>query len=138
MVVEVDPEGAAAEASLRAGDILLGSFDALNEALDSGRDVLRLQFSRGDREQGAGGVRTAGSEGGSGVIRLMIVAPSAVIRAGLEALAVSGLEVEVVGSLADFSAVETLRPDVVLAASADGRDFPAGGRTPAGVRAAGR
>jgi hypothetical protein len=27
---------------------LLGTFDALNQALDSGSDVLRLQFLRGD------------------------------------------------------------------------------------------
>ncbi len=49
LILEVDPDGAAAAASLRAGDILLGSFDTLSEALDSGRDVLRLQFFRGDR-----------------------------------------------------------------------------------------
>jgi serine protease Do len=51
LILEVDPEGAAAAASLRAGDILLGSFDTLSEALDSGRDVLRLQFFRGDRSR---------------------------------------------------------------------------------------
>jgi DNA-binding NarL/FixJ family response regulator len=63
------------------------------------------------------------------VIRLMIAAPSAVMRAGLEALAVSGLDAELVGSFPDLSAVESLRPDVVLSAvpwdeispSADGR-----------------
>jgi len=46
LLLEVEPNGAAAAASLRTGDILLGSFDDLNEALDSGRDVLRLQFVR--------------------------------------------------------------------------------------------
>jgi serine protease Do len=51
LILEVDPEGAAAAASLRPGDILLGSFDSLSEALDSGRDVLRLQFFRGDRNR---------------------------------------------------------------------------------------
>lgn len=50
------------------------------------------------------------------MIRLLIAAPSAVMRAGLEALAVSSLDVELVGSFADLSAVETLRPDVVLSA----------------------
>lgn len=46
----------------------------------------------------------------------MIAAPSAVMRAGLEALAASSLDAEVVGSFADLSAVESLRPDVVLSA----------------------
>jgi serine protease Do len=46
LLLEVEPGGAAATASLRAGDTLLGSFDDLNEALDSGREVLRLQFVR--------------------------------------------------------------------------------------------
>ncbi|HEV3202101.1 MAG TPA: trypsin-like peptidase domain-containing protein [Bryobacteraceae bacterium] len=48
-ILDLDPNGAAATASLRAGDILVGSFDSLSEALDSGRDVVRLQFFRGDR-----------------------------------------------------------------------------------------
>jgi DNA-binding NarL/FixJ family response regulator len=63
------------------------------------------------------------------VIRLLIAAPSAALRAGLEALAASGLDAELVGSFPDLSAVESLHPDVVLAAvpwdeippSADGR-----------------
>ncbi len=46
-VLEVDAEGAAAVASLRPGDVLLGSFEQLNEALDSGRETVRLQFLRG-------------------------------------------------------------------------------------------
>jgi serine protease Do len=46
LLLEVEPAGAAAAASLRAGDILLGSFDDLNEALDSGSEVLHLQFVR--------------------------------------------------------------------------------------------
>lgn len=50
------------------------------------------------------------------MIRLLIAAPSAVQRAGLEALAVSGLNAELMGSFADLSAVESLRPDVVLSA----------------------
>jgi NarL family two-component system response regulator YdfI len=63
------------------------------------------------------------------VIRLLIAAPSAALRAGLEALVVSGLDAELVGSFPDLSAVESLHPDVVLSAvpldeispSADGR-----------------
>lgn len=46
LLLEVQPDGAASAASLRAGDVLLGSYDDLNEALDSGREVLRLQFVR--------------------------------------------------------------------------------------------
>jgi serine protease Do len=47
LLLEVDPQGAAAAASMRPGDILLISFDALEDALEDGRDVLRLQFLRG-------------------------------------------------------------------------------------------
>jgi DNA-binding NarL/FixJ family response regulator len=50
------------------------------------------------------------------MIRLLIAASSAVVRAGLETLAASAASVEVVGSFADLSAAEVLRPDVVLAA----------------------
>jgi serine protease Do len=46
-VLEVDPKGAAAAASIREGDLILGSFDDLSDALDSGREVLTLQFLRG-------------------------------------------------------------------------------------------
>jgi len=48
LVLEVDKDGAAAAASVRAGDVLLTSFDDLSDALDSGGGVLRLQFVRGD------------------------------------------------------------------------------------------
>jgi serine protease Do len=47
-LLEVEPGGAADQASLRAGDILLTRFEDLNEALDSGREVLRFHFLRGD------------------------------------------------------------------------------------------
>jgi len=57
LLLEVDPNGAAASASLRAGDILLSSFDDLNDALDSGREVLRLQFVRGWPESGRARIR---------------------------------------------------------------------------------
>jgi two-component system, NarL family, response regulator YdfI len=58
------------------------------------------------------------------VIRLAIAASSAVVRAGLEALARSDPEIELVGSFSDLAALdgsregdmETLRPDVILAA----------------------
>ncbi|HUI55175.1 MAG TPA: trypsin-like peptidase domain-containing protein [Bryobacteraceae bacterium] len=46
LLLEVDPDGAAAAASLRPGDVLLGTFDDLSDGLDSGREVLRLQFLR--------------------------------------------------------------------------------------------
>ena len=48
---EIDPAGAAAAASLRAGDVLLGSFDDLNDALDSGSEAVRLRFLRDGRAQ---------------------------------------------------------------------------------------
>jgi serine protease Do len=51
LLLEVDPEGAAAGASLRPGDILLTRHDALTAALDSGRPTLRLHFLRGDRSR---------------------------------------------------------------------------------------
>lgn len=47
-IVAVDPEGAAAAASLRPGDILVGTHERLLEMLDSGRETLRLAFFRGD------------------------------------------------------------------------------------------
>jgi serine protease Do len=56
LILEVQPEGAAAMASLRVGDILVGidgqpmeSLDNLNDALDSGAPAMRLAFLRGDR-----------------------------------------------------------------------------------------
>ncbi len=58
------------------------------------------------------------------MIRLAIAASSAVVRAGLETLARSDPEIELVGSFSDLSALdgsrqsdlEALRPDVILAA----------------------
>jgi len=66
------------------------------------------------------------------VIRLLIAAPSAVVRAGLEALAASSPELEVIASLPDLSAAEALHPDVILAALPLAEIAPpSNGRTPA-------
>lgn len=48
MLEDVEPGGAADTASLRPGDVLLTRFEDLNTALDSGRDVLRIHFLRGN------------------------------------------------------------------------------------------
>jgi DNA-binding NarL/FixJ family response regulator len=50
------------------------------------------------------------------VTRLAIAAESAVARAGLEALVASHPGIDLAGAYPDLSAVEALRPDVVLAA----------------------
>jgi DNA-binding NarL/FixJ family response regulator len=50
------------------------------------------------------------------VIRVLIAAPSAVVRAGLQSLLAANPAMELAGSYPDLSAVEALRPDVVLAA----------------------
>jgi serine protease Do len=47
-ILEVARGGAGDRANLRAGDILLTGFDALNAALDSERPALRIHFLRGD------------------------------------------------------------------------------------------
>ncbi len=60
--------------------------------------------------------------------RIVIAAPSAVVRAGLEALLSATPGWEVAGSFADASHVESLRPDVLVAA------LPLGG-LPAGAPA---
>lgn len=51
MILDVEPGGAAAASSLLVGDVLLCSFEELSDALDSGRDVVRLRFLRGNRER---------------------------------------------------------------------------------------
>jgi serine protease Do len=48
-ILQVEPHGPAAGASLREGDLLLGSFEELTAALDSGREVLPVRFLRGER-----------------------------------------------------------------------------------------
>lgn len=62
----------------------------------------------------------------------MIAAPSAVMRAGLETLAASSPDLELVGSFPDLSAIEDLHPDVVLSAiPLEEIAPPADGRAPA-------
>jgi serine protease Do len=48
VIVDVDAHGAADSASLRPGDILPMSVEALENTLDSGHETLRLPFLRGD------------------------------------------------------------------------------------------
>jgi hypothetical protein len=99
-IVSVDPDGAAAAASLRPGDILVGTHERLLEMLDSGNGhaapaVLprrHVAFARSFRAGGA-------AAGGGGVIRLAIAAESAVVRAGLEALVASHPGIESGGRL---------------------------------------
>ncbi len=47
LILEIEPGGAADVASLRPGDVLPISIEALEEALDSGGKMLRLPFIRG-------------------------------------------------------------------------------------------
>ena len=48
LLLEVDSDGPAAIAGLRAGDVVLGPLDDLHAALDSGSETLRVRFLRGD------------------------------------------------------------------------------------------
>lgn len=59
------------------------------------------------------------------MIRLLIAAESAVVRAGLEALAASSPGVQILGSFPDYGQIETLRPDVLLTSLT--ADLPASG-----------
>lgn len=58
------------------------------------------------------------------MIRVVVVAASPVARAGLESLAGSSPELQVSGAFADFSAVEDVPSDVVLAAAAEVPPLP--------------
>ena len=51
LILEVEDGGAAAEAALKPGDVLLISMDDLNAALDSSGESVRLQFLRDDRRR---------------------------------------------------------------------------------------
>lgn len=73
------------------------------------------------------------------MIRLLIAASSAVVRAGLEALAASHPAIELAGAFADLSSVEALRPDVILSAlPVDELPMPADGIAPAIVLLSGQ
>jgi len=48
LLLEVDPDGAAAAAGLRPADIVLGGLEELHAALDSGGETMRVRFLRGD------------------------------------------------------------------------------------------
>jgi serine protease Do len=50
-ILKVEPGGVAASASLKEGDVLLGSYDDLSDTLDSGSEVARLRFFRGDLQR---------------------------------------------------------------------------------------
>ena len=50
-IEEVAAGSAAEAASLRPGDVLLGSLDDLWDALDAGNEVVRLRFLRGDERR---------------------------------------------------------------------------------------
>ena len=115
LILEVNPGGAAAVSALRAGDLLLCSFDELSDALDSGSDVDPSPISARRPRARPGGLRATRSARGGGVIRLAIAAPSAVVRAGLEALAASSPELQLVGSFPDVASADDLQPDVILA-----------------------
>jgi len=66
------------------------------------------------------------------VIKLAIAAESAVVRAGLEALVASHPGIDLAGAYPDLSALEALRPDVVLAAfPLDELSPPSDGHAPA-------
>jgi serine protease Do len=51
LILELEPDGAAAASSLQVGDVLVTSMDELNDLLDSGKSVVRLRFLRGNRGQ---------------------------------------------------------------------------------------
>ena len=50
LLLEVEEGSAAEAASLRPGDVVLGSYDDLSDTLASGQDVVRIRFQRGGRK----------------------------------------------------------------------------------------
>src|SRR5581483_538134 len=68
------------------------------------------------QRSGKGNHRAHFGARGGGVTRLLIAAGSQLMREGLERLAASSPSFEIIGSFRDLSAVEVLRPDLVLAA----------------------
>jgi serine protease Do len=48
-ILQLDADGPAATASLKEGDLLLGTFAELTAALDSGNEVVPVRFLRGNR-----------------------------------------------------------------------------------------
>jgi serine protease Do len=48
-ILQIEPDGRAARAALLAGDLILGTFDELSDALDAPGPVLALRFLRANR-----------------------------------------------------------------------------------------
>ncbi len=113
MILEVEPGGAAERASLRPGDVLPLRWTLCTGAGCRRRNPAPLLLAR--RRPRAPNRGAAGGAGGGRMIRLLIAARSAVVRAALESLAASHPGVELAGSFPNLEAVDDLAPTVVLA-----------------------